>query len=145
MIGQELSTMWDPWRELSRLHNEVSRLFGAEAAGRHHGIAPRVNVWTNDDGALLRALLPGFTQDKLDISVLGDSVTISGERGASDHEQGVTYHRREREAGRFSRTLQLPFRVESEAVKAVFKNGVLEVMLPRATADKPKRISVKAD
>jgi len=126
------------------LHNEVSRLFGAES-GPRYGSAPEVNVWTNDDGAVLRALLPGFTESNLDISVLGDSVTITGERRAESEKKDVTYHRRERNYGRFSRTLQLPFRVEADAVKALFKNGVLELTLPRANADKPKRISVKTN
>jgi len=144
MFGQELATVWDPWRELSRLHNEVSRLFGVEG-GRRAGSTTQINVWTNDDGAVLKALLPGYTEDNLDISVLGDSVTISGQRTAESSKKDATCHRCERGYGRFSRTLQLPFRVEGDAVKAKLVNGVLELTLPRANADRPKRISVKAN
>ncbi len=145
MFGHELklANTWDPWRELSRLQNEVSRLFGVDATSRSSRV-PAVNVWTNDDGAVLRALLPGFEKDNIDISVLGDSVTIAGSREERDDKKDATCHRREREYGSFSRTLQLPFRVEAEAVTAAFKNGVLELTLPRANADKPKRIAVKA-
>ena len=146
MFGHELrlATSWDPWQELSRLHNEVNRLFSG-APDRRQQRAAAVNVWTNDEGAVLKALLPGYSPDKIDISVLGDSVTIAGERVDEAAKDEVTCHRAERDSGRFTRTLQLPFRVEAEAVRAVFKNGVLELTLPRADADRPKRIAVKAD
>ena len=134
---------WDPWRDLNRLQDEMNRLFsmrGAAAAG-----TPAVNVWTNDEGASLRAELPGFTPEHIDISVLGDSVTLSGTREPEVTRDDVTYHRTERELGSFSRTLQLPFRIEADQVEAHFENGVLDLNLPRATVDRPKRIAVKAD
>lgn len=136
--------MWDPWRELTRLQDDVNRLFSSGLEPRAYA-QPGVDVWTSDDGAVLRAALPGYEADKIDISVLGDTVTITGKREPEVTRKDVTYHRREREFGAFTRSLQLPFRIEAEEVKAEFKNGMLELQLPRASVDRPKRISVKAD
>lgn len=146
MFGDELrfGRSFDPWRELTRLQEEVNRVFTGSIEART-GWAPAFNVWTSDDGAVLRATLPGYDPSKIDISVLGDSVTVSSKREPEEARKEVTYHRRERELGSFSRTLQLPFRIETDEVKAEFKNGILELKLPRANADKPRRISVKAD
>lgn len=135
---------WDPWRELYRLQDEVNRLFTGMRPGVAAG-APAVNVWTSDEGALLKAELPGIDPKAIDISVLGDSVTLTGRRELEGAGKEVTYHRREREHGEFTRTLQLPFRIEAEQVKAHFEDGVLELTLPRANADRPKKIAVKAD
>ena len=139
-----LARSWNPWRELSRLQNEVNSLFAGAPEGRSPA-TPAMNVWTSDDGAVLRATLPGFTAEDIDISVLGDSVTVSGKRVAPADDKELTYHRREREFGTFTRTLQLPFRLEPDEVKAEFKNGILELTLPRANSDRPKRISVKTN
>ena len=146
MFGDELrfGRTFDPWRELTRLQDEVNRVFTGSLEART-GWAPAMNVWTSDDGAVLRATLPGYDPAKIDISVLGDSVTISGKREPAEVRKDVTVHRRERELGSFSRTMQLPFRIEGEEVKAEFQNGILELHLPRAHADRPRRISVKGD
>lgn len=127
------------FRELAQLQDEVHRLFAGEARGRG-AHQPPINVWTNEEGAFLQAELPGYSADDIDISVLGDSVTISGERKPTPVAEGASFHRRERNVGRFSRTLQLPFRIESDKVHAKLAHGVLELMLPRAQADKPRKI-----
>jgi len=134
---------WDPWREVYRLQDEVNRLFSGAVDTRP--LSPSINVWTSDDGAVMRALLPGYAPANIDVSVLGDSVTISGKRDEDAVGNEVTCHRRERSFGPFTRTLQLPYRIETDQVKAEFTNGVLELKLPRATADRPKRIAVKAE
>lgn len=146
MFGNELrlARTWAPWRDLSRLQDEVNRLFSGELDQRAL-TTPAINVWTNEDGAVLRAMLPDFSASDIDISVLGDSVTISGKRAAPEAHKEATYHRREREFGSFTRTLQLPFRLEPDQVEAEFKNGMLQLTLPRAASDRPKRISVKAN
>jgi HSP20 family protein len=146
MFGNELrlARTWAPWRELVRLQDEVNRVFTGALDGRTVA-TPAINVWTNDDGAILRAMLPDFAPTDIDISVLGDSVTISGKRVTPAVDQEATYHRRERDFGSFTRTLQLPYRLEPDQVEAEFKNGILELKLPRANADRPKRIAVKAN
>jgi HSP20 family protein len=102
-----------------------------------------MNVWTDEDSAIVTAELPGVNLDNIDISVENDVLTLRGER-QRDEQEGATYHRRERRYGSFVRTFRVPFRVDAEQVEATFKNGVLNIVLPRAEEDKPKRISVKA-
>lgn len=145
MYGEEAfgGRLWNSWQELNRLQNEVNRLFSGALESRPAGY-PRLRVWTNDDEAMIHAELPGMKSEDIEISVLGDSVTLSGERKPAQASD-VTFHRREREHGQFTRALQLPFRIEADKVNAEFRNGVLELRLPRASADKPKRISVKVD
>jgi HSP20 family protein len=104
---------------------------------------PAVNVWTNEDGAVISAELPGLTPEDIDISVVGKTLTLSGERKAEELGEGDRYHRRERGQGKFTRTVELPFTVEAEKVEALFDKGVLQISLPRAEADKPRKILVK--
>ena len=73
----------------------------------------------------------------------GDALSISGERKPEEAAPNTNYHRRERTYGTFSRTIQLPFMVDADKVQAGFRNGVLQIKLPRAEADKPKRISIQ--
>ena len=92
---------------------------------------PAIDLWTREDGIRLHAQLPGVAVSDIDLSVVGDTVTFKGTRPNA-------------ESGRFVRTVQLPFPVESEAVRARFQNGVLEVELPRAASDKPRKITVQS-
>jgi HSP20 family protein len=124
-------------REMDRLMNRAS--WGMTEAPCY----PAMNVWTNEDGAIATAELPGFNPDEIEISVTGDTLTVSGNRTPEDVGEGVKYHRRERGCGRFTRSFQLPFQVDGNAVEAAFEHGVLRIELPRAEADKPKKITVK--
>mgnify|MGYP001031072168 FL=1 len=133
-------------REMERLRREMNRLFRDWPSESRWSAAPSypaMNVWTDEDSAIVTAELPGVNLDNIDISVENDVLTLRGER-QRDEEEGVTYHRRERRYGSFVRTFQMPFRVDAEQVDATFKNGVLNIVLPRAEEDKPKRITVKA-
>jgi HSP20 family protein len=103
-----------------------------------------MNVWTSEESAVVTAELPGCNADDLDISVVNETLTVTGSRQEAELEEGATYHRRERSCGNFSRTFQLPFQVDATKVEAVFEKGVLEITLPRAEADKPKKITIKA-
>jgi HSP20 family protein len=102
-----------------------------------------MNVWVDENSAVVTAELPGVLLDHIDISVEDDTLTLRGDR-QPDKEEGVTYHRRERRYGGFHRTSRLPFRVDAGKVDATFKNGVLSIVLPRAEEDKPRKIAVKA-
>jgi HSP20 family protein len=102
-----------------------------------------MNVWTNEDGAVATAELPGFDLESIDISIVGDTLNVSGSREPEDVGEG-RYHRRERGCGSFTRSFQLPFQVAGVAVEATFERGVLRIVLPRAEEDKPKKITVKA-
>ena len=105
---------------------------------------PAMNVLTDRDSAVVTAELPGVNLEDIDISVEEDTLTLSGDRQPDELDEGATYHRQERRYGTFLRTLRLPFRVEAEKVDATFKKGVLSISLPRAEADKPRRIAIKA-
>jgi HSP20 family protein len=132
---------------MARLHREVDRLFSDSftmAGGRTAPNYPAINVWTNEDGAVVTAELPGVDANDIDISVVNDSLTLSGERKVEGLEEGNQYHRRERGYGKFNRTFQLPFKVEADNVDALFENGILHLSLPRAEADKPRKITVKS-
>jgi HSP20 family protein len=104
---------------------------------------PALNIWSNEDELIVTAEVPGINPEDLDISVVGDNLTLKGERRSEELEEGARYHRQERGYGSFSRTVQLPFPVDIEKVNAKFTNGVLEIGLPRAEADKPRKIAVK--
>jgi len=134
------------WQEMDRLQREMSRLFDTGATGRVFSPPgyPAVNVWTNADGQLITAEMPGVGPDDITIDVTGDALSISGERKADDLPKGASYHRRERGQGSFSRTVQLPFMVDTAKVEANFRNGVLMINLPRAEVDKPRKVEIKA-
>jgi HSP20 family protein len=137
---------WEPWAQLERFQHDMNRLF--TQGGRAPWATaqyPGMNIWTGEEGAMLTAMLPGVTPETLDISVLGQTLTLRGRREALPLKQDEAYHRRERPHGEFSRTVELPFRVDAQKVVAQFKDGVLELMLPRAAEDKPRRITVKAN
>lgn len=134
------------WREMDRLQQDMSRLFGDSNVNRTRKASsfPAINVWAAEESARVTAEIPGVSKDDLEINVTGDTLTLSGVRGQDDLPEGARYHRQERRFGEFSRSIQLPYTVDVNKVKAVFKNGVLSVDLPRVEAEKPKKIAVKA-
>jgi HSP20 family protein len=141
--GNRYQTAWPGsalWRDVNRLQREMSHLLGGSSAPIN--AYPAMNLYTGDEGVILTAELPGLEPDELEITVLGETLTLSGSRNMEDVEEDVKYHRRERGQGHFTRTVELPFHVNSEGVEAKFKNGVLHVVLPRAEEDKPRKISV---
>lgn len=134
---------WDPWRELERLESDVHHLFN----GTRRGLATEglpVNVWVDEGSVTVTCELPGVAREQVDVSVVGRRLTIRGERGAAAPGEGGRYHRREREAGRFGRAVNLPFPVEADRVSAALKDGVLTITLPQAEADRPRKIAVQA-
>jgi len=137
-----------PFSELERMKREVDRLTEGLNRGlfwkRSAGVFPLVNLTEDADRFYLRAELPGIKASDLDISVTGDSVTIAGERMIPEEGESTTYHRREREAGRFSRTVTIPDPVETKKIEAECKNGVLTITLPKAEESKPRQITVKS-
>ena len=136
------------WREIERLRQEMDRLFESTVPRlpRVRGFRfPAINVWTNEnEGVLVTAELPGVPAEAMNISVTADTLTISGSRLPEDLPEGAQYHRHERYCDEFSRTVQLPFNVSPDQVQATAEKGVLTILLPRAEAEKPKQIAVKA-
>jgi HSP20 family protein len=141
MFSQAMAARWSPWRELERVQAEMDRL---TQQGARVAEVPPIDVWAEEDGVLLRALVPGAALEDLEVSVVGDTLTLRGTLPAQALKDQDSWHRHERAGGKFARTLQLPFGVDADAVKATCKDGVLEVVLPRSPSEKPRRITVNA-
>lgn len=133
------------WREMDRLQREMNRLFNLYSPNRLRTASgyPAINIWTNEEGQFVSAEMPGVRVEDIDIRVEGDTLTISGERGADEIPEGAQFHRKERGFGKFLRAIQLPFAVDVDKVEADFKNGFLNIRLPKTEAEKPKLISIK--
>ena len=135
------------WEEMDKLQREMNRLFDSSNVNRTGAILdfPAINVWTkSDSGQVIIAELPGINPDDLDIKVVGESLTLSGSRDLPEQSEDLKYHRQERGFGRFVRSIQLPFPVETEKIEATYEKGILKIWLPRAEGDKPRKILVKS-
>jgi len=132
----------EPWQEMARLQQEMNRLFEDFDFGTRRAF-PAVNIWTNDDSAVVTAELAGVDKNDIKLSVVDQSLVIEGSRKAEQLKEGETYHRQERGTGDFKRAIQLPFPVNADKISAQLKNGVLSVTLPRAEEDKPRKIEIK--
>jgi HSP20 family protein len=135
-------TRWDPFREL---HREMGRLFESlePSTGRRVGWQyPFINVHDLGDRYVLTVPLPGLAPDDLDLSITGETLTLRGERKRAEGVPDECYRRQERFFGRWTRSLTLPDRIESEQVSASYAQGVLTVTLPKAEGARPRQISV---
>jgi HSP20 family protein len=134
------------WREMDRLQRDMNRLFNQRTSSRLRVAPsyPAINTWANEDGLFVSAEMPGVSTQDIDISVTGNTLVITGERGADEIPENAQIHRKERGFGKFSRSIQLPFSVDAEKVEASFKDGVLNIVLPQVEAEKPKKISIKS-
>lgn len=132
------------WREMDRLQKEMNRLFDESIGTPSLRVQtyPRLNIWADEDSAVVTAEIPGISPEDIEINLTGDTLTVKGERKMPELPKNVKYHRQERSFGQFSRNLQLPFNIDPDQVQANFKNGVLRIYLPRTEQDKPKKIAV---
>jgi len=126
--------------EMDRLLSGVFPSSPLAAWGRREG--PAVNLWEENDALKLEMEVPGVNQEQLDLAVADNELTIHVELPEHDDEEGITYHRRERPVGSFSRRIPLPVEVDAEHVSAELAGGVLRVTLPKAPAAKPRKIKV---
>lgn len=140
---------WEPLREFATLQNEMNRLFGSVFdtppqgnGGTLRRWMPAMDLVETADHFVLRADLPGLSEEDVNIEVEERVLTISGERKAEHTENKDGYHRVERAFGSFSRSLTLPEGVNAEAVAATFDRGVLEVSIPKPEQRKPRKISI---
>lgn len=146
MLLQQLNRgrIWDSFRELERLQSQLNQLLSHAPTSAAIDFPP-LNIWTSQDGAVVTAEIPGLMPEDIDISVVNQTLTLRGSREPDQLDEGDKYHRRERGYGQFTRTIELPFKVNADAVQASFCKGILTIELPRAEADKPKKISVRAE
>ena len=138
----------NPFAELDRMRREMDMLSGnLFRTGPQNvfsaGVFPAINLTEDNDYYYIRAELPGLKPDELDIQATGKSITITGERKIAAENNGAQYHRREREAGRFSRIIELPGEINSEKVDAGLSNGVLAIKISKAEVAKPRQINIK--
>ena len=135
------------FHELEQMRQQVDRLFSTLTDGSVKktvsGVFPAINLTENMENYYLRAELPGVKTEDLDIHVTGRNVSISGERKIHDVDTNAKFHRRERDAGKFSRIVDLPDYVNSDAVEASLINGILTVVIPKKETAKPRQITVK--
>jgi HSP20 family protein len=144
----ELPSESNPFSELNRMRSEMESLFGRLAeslpTGSGPGVFPLINITEDHDRHYVRAELPGVKANEIEISATGNNLSIGGERKMAPESEAASYHRREREAGVFRRTITLPTDIDANRVEANYTNGILTVTLPKAELSKPKQISVKA-
>ena len=141
---------WEPLRELNTLQSEMNRLFntvfdtpsGGGNAGTLRRWMPAMDLVESDDHFVLRADLPGLSEEDVKIELEDSTLTISGERKSEHESDREGYHRVERAFGSFQRSLTLPKGVDPEAVTAKFDRGVLEVRIPKPEQRKPRRIEI---
>ena len=139
---------WEPLRELGTLQTEMNRLFNTVFDGPTPSGAtmrrwmPAMDLVESGEDFVLRADLPGMSEDDVNIELEDSTLTISGERKSEHESKGEGFYRVERATGAFSRSLTLPKGVDPEAVSARFDRGVLEVRIPKPAERKPRRISI---
>jgi HSP20 family protein len=140
-------TFRNQFNELDRMRHQMERLFSNLSDARfprvQAGVFPAINLTENKDNYFVRAELPGVKAENLDIQATGNGLSIAGERKIQSEDDGVKYHRRERESGSFARMISLPGEINSNKVDAKLSNGILTIVVPKAEIAKPKQITVK--
>jgi HSP20 family protein len=137
----------DPVSGLLSLQRELERAFqnplDVDLGVSGRGVFPAVNIFRDRDGDVVRLEIPGVAPDQLNIEAHGRTLTIKGIREQRGPE-GASFHRRERNAGEFSRSLQLPETLDLTRAEATYKHGVLTVRVPKKAEAEPRQITVKA-
>jgi len=136
---------WPFYDNSFRWPEEVFRAFApflSQETQRAAGVFPPVNIYDDGESFLVRAEVPGLDKEALEVSVKGDQLTLRGERKTQTAAPNASYHRRERDSGQFRRVVTLPQPVDAEKISASYKNGVLEVVLPRVPEAQPRKINI---
>ena len=142
---------WDPFQEMVSMRDRIDQVFDGYF-GRFSGIsdealertwAPPVDIYENKDHIIVKAELPGMKKDDISIEVKGNVLTLTGERKHEKETKKENYYRIERSYGKFSRSFTLPDSVKVDKVKANYKDGVIEISLPKTEKSKAKAIPIK--
>ena len=156
-IEPRRSLPWKPIAEMARWEREVERMLGNFFTGRAHSPfddrfepgsslgmrSPSLDLYEEKDQIVVKAELPGMTKDDIQVSLADNILTIRGEKKKEEEEDGKDYYHSERVYGYFSRSVPLPAEINPEKIQALFKNGVLEIRLPKSEEAKKKTINVK--
>lgn len=127
-------------RQMDRMLDAFSRNLPGRVDA---GVYPAINITEDPNAFHVSAELPGVKSADLDLNVTANQLTLAGERKIGDEATDVRYHRREREAGRFSRAIALPGDLNTDSVKAKLVDGILTVTIPKAERAKPRQITVQ--
>lgn len=142
---------WDPFADMAQLREQVNRLFeqSLTRAGREpvstRTWAPMVDIEETADALVLHAELPGIKPEDIAIQIEGDTLTLRGERKFEQESADRQYIRVERSYGAFQRTFTLGVPIKQDEVKASYRDGVLEVVLPKSEEVKPKQIKIEVE
>ena len=139
----------NPWVEFEKIRqglDELSRTYvDKEKTQNRANVYPALNIYEEADRLIVTAELPGVKPQDLSLFLEGETLTIQGKRDSNQSETGISYHRREIEAGSFSRAITLPVKVEADQVGAKLNNGILIVTLMKALAVTPRQIKVSVE
>ena len=139
---------WEPFRELAALQNDMSRLMGALTAGEGSGNGgsrtwvPAVDMWETERELVYAFDLPGVDKDKINVELENDTLTVSAERERSQEVSKDGFYRFERRYGTFTRGVTLPQGITEDTIKADYRDGVLEIRVPKPEEPKPRRIQI---
>ncbi|MDH7481827.1 MAG: Hsp20/alpha crystallin family protein [Armatimonadota bacterium] len=142
---------WEPFSELRRMREEMDRLFEEFwrtpllVMPREEVISPAIDMFERDNNIVIKAELPGLKREDVEVTATEDSISLKGEFKREEEVKEEGYYRRERRAGRFYRSIPMPVAIKPEEVKAMFKNGVLEVVAPKAEEAKEKEKKVPVE
>ena len=142
----------DVMARIKEMQREMDSLLSGGGAGHRGGresysrpsVYPPMNVYNDGETFIVRAEVPGIVPDSLDLEVVGDTLTVRGERQAPELPEGAAYHRRERDFGSFRRSLTLPEKVDNQKVAATCRDGILEIRLPHAEEGKARKVTISA-
>ncbi len=147
-------TIWNFLKEMDQLQSQLGELarlnsvsgwprmaFMPGVSARHF---PMMNISSDDQNIVVEALAPGLATESLKVTAVRDKLTISGEKARSKVESDK-FHRSERSAGKFTRTIELPTPIDPDRVQAEYTNGILKITLPKAEESKPRQIEIKLD
>jgi HSP20 family protein len=139
---------WDPYQELVAMSNRLNRTFNDSYAPRTEDSfgawAPPVDIFERQDHLVIRAEVPGVQKEDMDVRIENGVLTLHGERKQDPEVKEENAHRTERIYGSFARSFSLPTTVDASKVSATYKDGVLEVTVPKAEAAKPKMVEIRA-
>jgi len=141
---------WDPFRDLLSIQDRMNRLFEQtlSRSRSEEGIAastwtPAVDIYETPETIVLKAELPGLSREDIEIQIRDNALTLNGERRFAKDVQQENYLRIERAYGAFQRSFTLPATIQQDKIRAVFRDGVLELTLPKAEEAKPKKIAIE--
>jgi HSP20 family protein len=139
---------WEPFRELAGLHNEMARLMNTAFTGEGNGRTqqqawvPAVDVWETESELVYAFDLPGVSQDDIAVELEDGGLTVTAERERTEEVKDERFYRFERRFGTFTRTIGVPQGVDESKIRADYRDGVLEVAVPKPEQPKPRRIQV---